>query len=844
VTGARWDEVVQIFERAIECSPEERGRYLDEATGGDPELRTRVMELLRGDEAGHPLFDATPAGLAAAVSDPPPASLEGRRVGAYTLVRRIGRGGMSTVYQANDLKHRRTVALKLLDGGASSALGGERFRREIEVVAQLQHPHILPLYDSGEVDGLLFFVMPLVSGGTLRDRIARDGQLPIDDVCRIARHVAAGLDYAHRHAVVHRDVKPANVLLEETHAAISDFGIAHSDDEDLTKTGVVVGTPAYMSPEQATESSEIDARSDVYSLACVVFEMLTGEPPFRASNAAALVAKHVHAPIPSARTLRPSLSPHVDEVLARGLAKKPAERFASATALVQALETALDSQVSSSQHATSPVARPAARTRRWWFAAVTGVIAISVAVASTRVARSESEPVGVAVLPFVDMSSDSANEYFSDGVTEELTGALAQLGRLRVTPRTTAFAYKGRSGDLRRIGDELDVSRIVEGSVRRDGDRVIFVATLYDARSGDRIWSDRYERAWGTVLSLQSEIAGTIAEQLRLSLLPADRTRLAERHTVNADAYDSYLKGRYFFEPRTAASLEQALVHFQRALAIDSTYARAHAGLADSYSILAWTGGADPVQIFPIAERAARQALALDSSISEAHVSLGIIHLFHTWDWLAADRAMTRAIELDSTSALAWFWKTWALDAQGRTDEALVAIRRARQLDPRSLINNARIGTQLTWMGQLAEAERVLRATLEMDPSYPVARVQLARVLSLQGRHDEAQAALPPDSIRLGAFESGIAGFVYARAGRRDRALAAARALESRSYVPAEGLTAIYAGLGDIEKALTWLERGVDTRAVSLCFLAREPMYDALRSEPRYRRIAERLRIK
>lgn len=838
----RWEQVVALFEQVLALPSAERDRFLHEATDSDVALREEVLTLLRADQVAHPLFDATPARLAASVQDPVPPSLAGRTIGVYTLVREIGRGGMATVYHGEDSKHNRAVALKLLDAATSSWLGGERFRREIEVVARLQHPHILPLYDSGDVDGLLYYVMPLIGGGTLRDRIAREGPLPIDDVRRITADVAAGLDYAHRHGVVHRDIKPANVLLDEEHAAIADFGIAQrvvsGASDRLTSAGMLVGTPTYMSPEHVGGGFQLDARSDVYSLACVVFEMLTGNVPFKAPTVAALLAKHLTDPIPSARAARPELPAAIDDVLRRALAKDPTQRFASTRELAQALDKAFESPA-----ARAPTA--ALGRRRWLVGAVAGmaVIAAIGATLFARGSRGTGATPSIAVLPFVNMSDDPANEYFSDGVTEELTGALAQLGRLRVTPRTTAFAYKGKSGDIRRIGDELGVSRILEGSVRRDGDQVIFVATLYDAESGDRLWSNRYERDWGTMLALQAEIAGTIAEQLRLRLVPADRTRLAERHSVNADAYDSYLKGRYFFDMRTAASLPLALAHFQRALAIDSMYARAHAGLADTYSILAWTGAAPPRELFPLAERAARRALALDSTIAETFVSLGIINTFHTWDWAAADRAMARAVALDSTSAQTWFWRPWNLVARGRMDEALGMLQRSRQLDPFSLITNARIGTILSWMGRWSEAEVALRSTLELDPSYPVARLQLARVLSAQRRHGEAVAALPPDSIRFGSYESGIAGFVYARAGRRDKALAAARALESRSYVPAEGVAAIYAGLGDTNAALTWLERAVEARSVGLVFLAAESMYDPLREEPRYRRVVERLKL-
>jgi serine/threonine-protein kinase len=847
----RWNEVVALFEAVLARPVSEREQFLNEAAGEDAELLEQVDAMLRANAASHPLLDATAGRLGSTVASGVTLSLSGQRIGAYEVVREIGRGGMATVYLANDEKHRRSVALKLLHADASSALGGGRFRREIEVVARLQHPHILPLYDSGETNGLLYYVMPLVSGESLRERIARHGPLPIDEVRRLTADVAAALDYAHRRGVIHRDVKPANILVDEEHATVADFGIAHRlvDDTtaELTATGIIIGTPAYMSPEQATGARELDARSDIYSLACVVFEMLTGKPPYTDTSARGVILRHLQEAPPAARSARPSLPLAVDEVLGRAMAKAPDARFGSTREFAQALDAALSGAADSSgagTGATLPPAGHSAGARRRLRRLAGGAIAAGVAaIAFTAwlMAGRRVEPPSIAVLPFTNMSADPTNEYFSDGVTEELTAALAQLGRIRVTPRTTAFAYKGRSGDLREIGRELSVSRLLEGGVRRDGDRVSITTTLYDARTGERLWGDEFERDWGAVLALQNDIAGAIVEQLKLRLNPEDREMLAERHTVNADAYDRYLLGRAFFDLRTAASLEQAEIHFNRALEIDSLYARAHAGLADTYSIRAWTGGAAPTELFAEAERHARRALALDSTIAEAHLSLALIQIFHTWDWPAAERATSRAIALDSTFATAWFFRTWHLVAQDRMNDAMDALQRARQLEPLSLITNARIGTVLSWMNQYEAADSALRRTLEIDASYPVAQVQLARVLSLQGRHAEAIAALPPDSVRLGSYESGIAGFVHARAGRRDLALAAARALEARPYVPAEGVAVIYAALGDNDAAFRWLDIAVDTRGVGLIFLAAEPVYAPLRSDPRFPGVLRRI---
>ena len=838
-----------LFEEALSHPPEDRDRFLATAASDDPGLRARVAAMLLADSSPNAVLDASPDVLASLLPASDETDLSGRRIGSYLIFEQLGRGGAATVYLATDEKHRRSVALKVLHAEISSALGGERFRREIDVVAQLQHPHILPLHDSGDVadprEGrgrLLYYVMPLVRGETLRDRIARDGALPIADIDRIVSDVSAALDYAHRQGVIHRDIKPANILLDEAHATVADFGIARrsqeGDPDRLTSAGVIIGTPAYMSPEQSIGDRAIDARSDVYALGCVTFEMLTGSPPFRAATASALVSMHLQALVPSARSLRPEVPSQVDQVLRTAMAKDPGQRFATARDFAGALHTAIDS----SGPATTRWPRGAVpRTRRWWMRIGAVVALVVVGAAGWFVATPRSGPPSIAVLPFANLSDDQANEYFSDGVTEELTGALAEVSGLRVIPRTTAFAYKGRTGDITRIGRELGVTRILEGSVRPGNERVRIIASLYDVKTGERLWHETYDRELGDVLPLQTELAATIADHLERRLLPAERTRIVQRHTTNPEAFNAYLRGRYFFDKRTASSVELAASWFERALAIDSTYARAYAGLADSYSIQAWTGFAAPTNLFVQAERAARRAVALDSTLADAHVSLSIIHFFHDWNWAAAEREAGRAIALDSTLALAWYFRAWPLVSLNRYDEALTALERARVLEPLSLIDNARMATVLAWMRRYDEAATAARRTLEIDPTYPVARVQLARVLSLQGRHAEAMQALPPDTVRLGSYEAGIAGFVYARAGRRDAALAAARALETREYVPGEGVAAIYTALGDHATALTWLERAVEVRGTGLVFLEAEPMYESLHGDPRYERVVDRI---
>jgi eukaryotic-like serine/threonine-protein kinase len=774
-------------------------------------------------------------------------TLQGARIGTYVLTREIASGAAATVYLAEDTKHRRQVALKLLHGEASSALGSERFRREIEVVAQLQHPHILPLHDSGELEGRLYYVMPLVSGETLRDRIARTGALPLDEVRRITTDVAAALDYAHRRGVIHRDVKPANILIDDEHAIVADFGIAHlaapNPSGNLTGAGLIIGTPTYMSPEQATGCADIDARTDIYALGCVVFEMLTGTPPFGGQSVSSIVANHLQAPVPSARDLRSELPPQIDGVLRKALAKEPADRYASARDLGAALGGALDSLGVDIAPTAVPAAPP--RRRRLPIARlIASVLAVAaIAVAWLLAAPRYTGPPSVAVLPFTNMSGNSENEYVSDGITEELTGALVQLGGIRVTPRTTAFGYKGRTGDIRRIGRELGVKHIVEGSVRRGVDSVRVVVTLLDARTGERLMDEVFDEAFVSVLQLQIRVAARVAERLQRRLRPGEDARLASRHSGVPGAYDAYMNGRYLFDQRIPDSLLKAAKFFQHAIDLDTAYGRAHAGLADTYSVLAWLGVSDPRQLLGKARASAQRAVRLNPDVAESHVSLGLIHTFSDWDWRAAESEFTRAIELDSSLAAAQYFRAWALVAAGQLSEALSALKRAEDLDRFSVITKTRVATLYAWTDSLSKAETALRRVLAIDSTYAVAHVSLARTLSMMRRHDEALAALPPDSVSLPVYEASVVGAVYARAGRDSAARAVIRRLRQRPYVAYEGIARVYAALRDYDRALAALDTALSRRGVGLILLGVEPMFDEIRGERRFVQIRDSVHV-
>src|SRR5213083_2345635 len=557
----------------------------------------------------------------------------------YTINRELGRGGMATVYLAEDLKHRRLVALKVLSPDLGAALGKDRFLREIDIAARLTHPHILPLHDSGEADGLLYYVMPYVEGQSLRGRLVRERQLPLEDALHITRQVADALDYAHSRDVVHRDIKPENILFQSGHAVVSDFGIARAigvaGGGSVTGTGIAVGTPGYMSPEQTRGIAQLDGRSDLYSLGCVLYEMLAGDPPFTGWSPQAILARQMLEPVPRLRTVRETVPAWVEQAVARALARAPADRFATAAELVEALATPRTATAATAppDAAPQPVAPPAG---------------------------------SIAVLPFVNLSADPENEYFSEGMTEEIINALTRVAALRVASRTASFAFKGAGQDIRVIGEKLQVRTLLEGSVRRAGEKLRITAQLINVADGYHLWSSTYERELRDVFAMQDEIARAIVGALRVKLVSHPVLTLVEPRTDNVEAYALYLKASYFWRRKSASGLKQCITYFEQALAADPAYSLAAAGLADSYTALGYYNYLPPKAAFPQAKAAADRALAIDSRLAEAHTARACVSLLYEWDWPGAERGFDRAIALAERYPTAHFWYTSYLWATGR----------------------------------------------------------------------------------------------------------------------------------------------------------------------------------
>jgi serine/threonine-protein kinase len=734
----------------------------------------------------------------------------------YRIEEEIGRGGMAAVYLAEDLKHARKVAIKVLvPSGLSQSYEPQRFLREIRIAARLSHPQILPVHDSGECDGLLYFVMPYAGCETLRDRLEREGPLPIDVALRIARAVGAALSYAHRLNVIHRDIKPENILLQEGEPVVADFGVATAisaaagESIYITDRGFAVGTPAYMSPEQASAERDLDGRSDLYSLACVLFEMLTGQPPFSGSGARATMARHAIEPAPSIRSLRPTVPANVEVALTRALAKAPEDRFAAMADFCEALST------------PAPVTMPLA---------------------------SEPESRAIAVLPFVNASADPENEYFSDGMTDELITALTKVEGLRVASRTSVFALKNVREDVRTLGARLNVSTVLEGTVRKAGNQIRLTVQLTGVRDGRTLWSERYDRELADVFAIQDEIASTIVRTLRSTLLGDLGDPTPVRYTANVRAYSLYLKGRFWWNRRTQADIAQGIRYFEQAIAEDPGYALAYSGLADSYALDLDYRGVPVVEGMERAKAEARKAIELDETLAEAHTSLGWVTFIYDWDWRAADREFRRAIELNPRYSTARQWYAWYLMAMGRFDEALAEGRVAVELDTGSVSIRRSLGWLQYYSRQSEPALENLRRALTMDPTAEETHRLLALVYLQQGRYDDAAAAFREAIANSGNPVLAFAGLghVAARRGRLDEARKILQDLQERArsqYVSPVPMVGLHVALGDSDSAFEGLERAHAERRGWLAYLRIEPMLQPLHGDARFQRLLERMRL-
>jgi len=720
----------------------------------------------------------------------------------YAIKKELGRGGMGTVYLADDLKHNRQVAIKVLQPDLSSVLGAERFHREIEIAAGLSHPGILPLHDSGDAGGLLYYVMPYLEGDSLKDRLASEKQLSLEDSVAIVTDVAEALAYAHGHGVIHRDIKPDNIMFQSGRAVLCDFGIARALDEAggerLTQTGIAVGTPDYMSPEQAAGTQDVDGRSDIYSLGCVLYQMLAGTPPYTGVTPQAILARKSIEAVPSLRVVRDSVPEAVEAVVNKSLAKVPADRYGKADQMAAALAGAVSGEV---------IVSAVARKKKPWIPVAAAVVAVAAAVYWIGSPSSATPRLAsIAVLPFDNTSGDPEQDYFVEGMQTALIGELAQIGNIRVISRRSTMRYRDSDKTITEIASELGVDGVVEASVLRQGDSVHLQVQLIEALPAERqLWDQLFDSDTEDVLQMHSSVARAIAENLDIELTVDDETRLASIPTVSRATYEAYLRGMYYLNKGTPEDFQRGLSYFREAVDNDPGDPLAYAGLALAYVTLGHSPAATP-EVWDRARAAALRAVTLDSTLAEAWAALADMRVYYEWDWEGAQEAFERANALNPSLAMnhyQWAWFTLLFD---RLDEAIVHHTEAQRLDPLTPFHTAWLGALYYMKGDYQRGIDEALKSLEFAPDNITGLLVLGNGYLMKGEVDSA-VAVHERMVEINPAFAGILARTYAQAGREDEAREIAEALEAGGVIPwtAMSLAAIYTALDDKDETFRWL---------------------------------------
>ncbi len=768
------------------------------------------------------------------------AHLQAALADRYTIEHELGHGGMATVYLAHDLKHDRAVALKVLSSELAMAVGSERFLREIKIAARLEHPHILPLHDSGDADGFLYYVMPYVAGASLRARLQHEPQLPLADALRISREVAQALDYAHRHGVVHRDIKPENVLLADGQAVVADFGIARllaaTGRDALTESGLAVGTPAYMSPEQATGDTQIDGRSDIYSLGCVLFEMLAGEPPFTGRTAQAIIAKRLSGPIPHLQPLRDVPEP-IDRAVRKALAKAPADRWASGAEFAAALTE-------------SAPKRPSLQVTLIVLLAAIGAGAALLFGRFRTSAPAASGPSSVGVLYLDNLSRDTADAYLADGLTEEITARLGDVPRLQVKSRNSVRRVQNAAlGDLVAIGRELGVRYLVEGSLQRVATHVRVAVRLIRSEDGFRVWGQEYDRPTTDLLALEQDVASAVATAIAGHLLPSERASLTLRPTQDLVAYDHFLRGNYYLARVTPRATERAIEEYSVAVGIDSDFVQPLFGLAEGYSLISLYGwqyrGFAPEGVLALGVAATDRALRKDSMSADAWVARSVfLEALHPQTLEGVLEAIRRAMSADPRSAKAYRSYGYTLAKRGDDSGGVAALRHALSLDQDQ-------PAVLTWLGAITFREGRIKEAIRWDDSALTIDPGFHNAVAARGNYrlyagDTAGARADAETaLRLRTGDALWGEALLAMVKAREGDTSGARALigrllqrpDLRRPSPSQGtwVASALVALRENATALSLIERA--PRSAWLAWWLQSPHLDPLRSDLRFKRI-------
>jgi eukaryotic-like serine/threonine-protein kinase len=782
----------------------------------------------------------------------------GRQVNQYKVLEKIGEGGMGVVYKAEDTTLRRTVALKFV---APYRVTDEdrkaRLLREARAAATLDHPNICTIYEVGEAEGRPFLAMAFVDGPTLAAKI-RNNPLAVPEFLELAIQIGEGLKEAHEKGVVHHDIKSSNIMVSaKGQAKLMDFGIA---EPERPASGIQriepSGTAAYMSPERA-RGNKGDKRSDIWSFGIVLYEMITGRLPFRAEYEAAVLYAVANEEPEAVEALNPDMPPELSRVIHKALQKEPAERYASVADLVsdlRALRTRLEHPTL--ERMLSPLGKRGSggeSSRRVWLGFAV-FLALGSAVAWWQLARTASSPgaggasprPSIAVLPLQDLSPQPDQEFFADGMTEELITNLAKIRGLRVIARTSVMQYKGASTSLPEIAAALHVGYVLEGSVARDGERVRISAKLIDPATQQNLWAESYDRSFEGILDLQREVARAIAAEVRVQLTPVELVRLSASRTINTRAYENYLRGRYLGNRRTKEALEQALEYYQAVVANDPSSGLGYSGLADVFTLQAVQGMAPPAEVWPKAKTAAMRALELDDSLAEAHSAMGLIHSFNEWNWDQAEKEFHTAIELNPGDATAHQRYAAMLSRLGRHREAIAEMEQAHELDPLSITINNAVAVCYYMARRYDDAIRQLESNRALSPTYYRTYWNLGRCYLQKKQYPEALENLQKarelsdnNSFMIAAQANG-----YARAGQNQQAwqlLSDLIETSKKEYVSSMSIALVQIGLGENQSALTWLEKALGEQAGLLVWLKVDPEFDPLRAEPRFQQLLEKV---